>query len=78
MTDRQDQQPVTARKGSLLQTMQAVAWSFLGIRRRADYAKDVAHLNPIHVVVAGIVGAALFVLALVLLVRWVVGSGVAA
>jgi hypothetical protein len=69
--------PVTARKGSLLQTMQAVAWSFLGIRRRADYAKDVAHLNPIHVVVAGIIGAALFVLALVLLVRWVVGSGVA-
>jgi hypothetical protein len=69
--------PVTARKGSLRQTMQAVAWSFLGIRRRADYAKDVAHLNPIHVVVAGIIGAALFVLALVLLVRWVVGSGVA-
>jgi hypothetical protein len=71
-------QRVTARKGSLLQTIQAVAWSFLGIRRRADYAKDVAHLNPIHVVVAGIVGAAVFVLALVLLVRWIVGSGVAA
>lgn len=78
MNERPDAQPVTARKGSLLQTMQAVAWSFLGIRRRADYAKDVAHLNPIHVVVAGIIGAALFVLALVLLVRWVVGSGVAA
>ena len=78
MSDRQEPQPVTARKGSLLQTMQAVAWSFLGIRRQADYAKDVAHLNPIHVVVAGIIGAALFVLALVLLVRWVVGSGVAA
>jgi len=76
--ERQDSQSVTARKGSLLQTVQAVAWSFLGIRRRADYAKDVAHLNPIHVVVAGIIGAALFVLALVLLVRWVVGSGVAA
>jgi hypothetical protein len=54
-----------------------VAWSFLGIRRRADYAKDVAQLNPIHVVVAGVIGAALFVLVLVLLVRWVVTSGVA-
>jgi Protein of unknown function (DUF2970) len=31
----------------------------------------------VHVVIAGIVGAALFVIALVLLVRWVVGSGVA-
>ena len=73
----EDNTPVTARKGSLLQTARAVAWSFLGIRRRADYAKDVAELNPIHVVVAGIIGAALFVAALVLLVRWVIASGVA-
>ena len=72
-----DEGPVTARKGSWLQTVQAVAWSFLGIRRRADYAKDLDKLNPIHVVIAGIVGAALFVLVLVLLVRWVVSSGVA-
>ena len=35
-------------------------------------------LNPVHVVVAGVIGAALFVLALVLLVQWVIGSGVAA
>ena len=44
----------------------------------ADYAQDVRKLNPVHVIVAGIIGAALFVLALVLLVHWVVGSGVAA
>ena len=72
-----DDVPVTARKGSLRRTVLAVVWSFLGIRRRADYAKDVEQLNPIHVIVAGIVGAALFVIVLVLLVRWVVGSGVA-
>jgi Protein of unknown function (DUF2970) len=72
-----DEGPVTARKGSWLQTAQAVAWSFFGIRRRADYAKDLDKLNPIHVVIAGIVGAALFVLVLVLLVRWVISSGVA-
>ncbi|MFI4932759.1 MAG: DUF2970 domain-containing protein [Burkholderiales bacterium] len=72
-----DDGPVTARKGSLRGTVLAVVWSFLGIRRRADYAKDVAQLNPIHVVIAGIVGAALFVLVLVLLVRWVITSGVA-
>jgi hypothetical protein len=74
---RSDEGPVTARQGSWLQTAQAVAWSFLGIRRRADYAKDLDKLNPIHVVIVGIVGAALFVLLLVLLVRWVVSSGVA-
>jgi hypothetical protein len=65
------------RRGSLWQTLRAVAWSFLGIRRSDGYAQDVSKLNPVHVVIAGIVGAALFVLALVLLVRWVVGSGVA-
>ena len=72
-----DSEPVTARKGSWLRTAKAVAWSFFGIRRRADYAKDIEQLNPIHVVIAGIVGAALFVVVVVLLVRWVVSSGVA-
>jgi len=67
-----------ARKGSLLQTAGAVAWSFFGVRRRADYANDVSKLNPVHVVIAGLVGAALFVIGLVFLVKWVVGSGVVA
>ena len=66
-----------ARKGSFLQTIQAVGWSFFGVRRSADYAQDVAKLNPVHVIIAGILGAAIFVATLVLLVRWVVGSGVA-
>jgi Protein of unknown function (DUF2970) len=67
-----------ARKGSFVQTMKAVAWSFFGVRRSADFGEDVAKLNPVHVIIAGIVGAALFVVALVILVSWVVGSGVAA
>ncbi|MES2718543.1 MAG: DUF2970 domain-containing protein [Pseudomonadota bacterium] len=73
-----DLRNAAARKGSFLQTMQAVAWSFFGVRRSADQAQDVAKLNPVHVIIAGVLGAALFVLALVLLVQWVVGSGVAA
>ena len=73
-----DLRNAAARKGSLLQTMRAVAWSFFGVRRSADHAQDVAKLNPVHVIVAGVAGAAIFVLALVLLVRWVVDSGVAA
>ena len=66
-----------ARKGSLLMTMRAVAWSFFGVRRSADYAQDVAKLNPVHLVIAGIAGAGIFVATLVLLVTWVVSSGVA-
>jgi Protein of unknown function (DUF2970) len=66
-----------ARKPSPLHTMRAVAWSFFGVRRAKDHEQDVAQLNPVHVVIAGLLGAALFVGALVLLVTWVVGSGVA-
>jgi Protein of unknown function (DUF2970) len=67
-----------SRPASPLQTFRAVAWSFFGIRRSADHAQDMQKLNPVHVIVAGVVSAALFVLVLVLLVRWVIGSGVAA
>jgi hypothetical protein len=65
------------RKGSFRQTVGAVAWSFFGVRRRADYEHDVQKLNPVHVVIAGLIGAALFVALLVVMVKWVVGSGVA-
>ena len=72
-----DLKNAAARKGSLLQTVKAVAWSFFGVRRSKDYANDVEKLNPVHVVIAGIIGALIFIGCLVLLVRWVVGSGVA-
>ena len=69
--------PIDKRPGgTFLQTVGAVAWSFFGVRRSADYENDVQRLNPVHVVVAGVIGAALFVAALVMLVKWVVGSGV--
>ena len=66
------------RPASLLQTARAVAWSFLGIRRSSGLEQDVQELNPVHVVIGGVLGAAMFVAFIVLLVRWVVSSGVAA
>ncbi len=66
-----------ARRGSFVQTVRAVAWSFLGIRRADGLAQDVQKLNPVHLLLAGVLGAALFVAALVLLVNWVIGSGIA-
>jgi hypothetical protein len=74
----EDLKQAVARRGSFLRTFRAVAWSFFGVRKGAEYEKDVAQLNPLHVIVAGIVAAALFVTGLVLLVKWVIGSGVAA
>ena len=67
-----------SRKGSFLRTLKAVAWSFFGVRKSSDYEKDVSELNPVHVIIAGVIAAALFVLALVAFVRWVIASGAAA
>ncbi len=53
-------------------TIKAVAWSFLGIRKGSDYQQDMARLNPVHVILVGIIGALLFVLSLIALVNWVV------
>lgn len=72
-----DLREAVQRKGSFLQTMRAVAWSFFGVRKGSEYDKDIARLNPVHVVVAGVLGAIVFILALVALVNWVIGSGVA-
>ncbi len=72
-----DLKAAAKREGSFLQTLKAVAWSFFGVRKSTDYAEDVAKINPIHVIVAGVIGAVLFVVGLILLIRWIVSSGVA-
>jgi hypothetical protein len=73
----EDLKQAAARPLSFVQTVKAVAWSFIGLRKSAGYQQDIQKLNPVHVIVAGVIGAILFVLTLVLVVRWVVGSGVA-
>lgn len=55
-----------------MRTVQAVLWSFLGIRKNVDYQKDMERLNPFHIIVVGIVIALFFVLGLMALVNWVV------
>ncbi len=60
------------RKGSLLRTVQAVAWSFIGIRKNSDYQEDLVKLNPVHIIIVGLAGALTFVLGLIVLVNWVV------
>ena len=70
--------PAAPRKGSLRRTLGAVAWSFFGVRKSRDLERDLKELNPVHLVLAGIALAATFVVALVLLVNWVIASGVAA
>jgi Protein of unknown function (DUF2970) len=56
-----------------MQVAKTVFWSFLGVRKRAEHETDVAQLKPVQVVVAGLIGAAIFVVSLILLVRFIIG-----
>jgi amino acid transporter len=58
-----------ARKASFGATMKAVFWSFLGIRKRSDYEHDSANLNPVHLILAALIGVMLFIGVLVVLVK---------
>lgn len=60
------------RRGSLLRTVKAVAWSFVGLRQGSEYQKDIQQLHPLHIVAVGFVGVVLFVGTLVLIVKSVV------
>lgn len=70
MTDTPD---TPRRKSSFLQTLKAVAWGMLGIRKGAGYQED-ARLNPVHLVIAGVLAGVIFVVILVSIVRWVVAG----
>ena len=77
MTEQHPLKEAVQRKASFLQTMRAVAWSFFGVRKSADYERDVQQLNPVHVIIAGVIGAVIFIGILIGLVSWVLSSGVA-
>ena len=66
--------PAHQRKGSIFRTVKAVMWSFVGLRARGDYERDVAQLNPLHIVIVGLVAVFVFVGSLILLATWVVGK----
>ena len=69
-----DPKKATQRKASFGATMKAVFWSFFGIRKKSDYEKDAQQLNPVHVIIAGVIGALIFIATLLLIVKSVVGK----
>lgn len=62
------------RKASFAATLKAVFWSFFGVRKKSDYESDAAQLNPVHVLIAGVIGAAVFVVILLMIVKVVVAQ----
>ena len=59
------------RKATPLQVVKAVLSAFIGIRKGAAHERDIATLTPAQVIVTGIIAAAIVVVSLVLLVRFI-------
>jgi hypothetical protein len=59
---------------SFLATIKAVLWAFFGVRKKGDYEKDATQLNPVHVILAGLAAAVIFVILLIVLVNFIVAQ----
>jgi len=70
----EDLKDASKRKASFGATMKAVFWSFFGITKKSDYEKDAANLNPVHVLIAGVIGALIFIATLIMIVKIVVAK----
>jgi hypothetical protein len=60
------------KQRSFIQTMIAVAWSFIGLRRKKDFDEDVGNLNPVYVIIGALIGTAIFIGILLTVVKMVV------
>ena len=58
------------RRATAWQAVKAVFWAFFGVRKNADYERDAVSLSPVQVIVIGIIATILFVLGLLVLVRY--------
>lgn len=61
------------RKGGNWRAASAVFWSFFGVRKKSHYEQDAVRLTPAQVIVAGLIGAVLFVFTLLGVVWLVTG-----
>jgi amino acid transporter len=67
-----DKNEAGANRNGFLAAMSTVFWSFFGVRKQADHDRDAVKLEPYHFIIAGVVGAAIFVGILLLVVHMVV------
>jgi DUF2970 family protein len=63
------------RPAGFLRVLLAVFSSFFGVRKRAAGEHDMVTIKPVHVIIAGVLGAAILVALVATLVRVVTRSG---
>ncbi|MFN0313627.1 MAG: DUF2970 domain-containing protein [Burkholderiales bacterium] len=62
------------RRASPLRAVIAVLWAFCGIRKGSERDKDLASIRPLHVIIAGVLMGALFILLITTVVRIVISN----
>ena len=61
------------KQASFFDVVRTVIAGFLGVRRGDAHERETEKINPLHVVIVGVLAVALFVGTLLLIVRAVVG-----
>ena len=62
------------RQAKLSEVFGAVFWSFFGVRKGRHMHKDAVTIRPHQVIIVGVVSGAIFVAALLVIVRYIVRS----
>jgi len=62
-------------RASFLRVLGAVFASFLGIRKKAAGERDAMSIKPLHLIIAGLLGAAILATAVLMLVRFITHAG---
>ncbi len=64
---------LASRKLNFWQTLNAVAWGAFGVRKGRGYDQDISTLNPVHLIIYGLLATLLFVVGLIFAARWLIG-----
>ncbi|MAK55828.1 MAG: hypothetical protein CML17_08295 [Pusillimonas sp.] len=71
-----DIKELSKRKLNFFQTLKAVFWGFLGVRKGKGYNEDIERLNPVHLIIVAVIATVIFVVGLVLVAQWFVAQAV--
>jgi hypothetical protein len=69
-----DIKELSQRKLNFFQTLKAVLWGFFGVRKNKGYNEDIGQLNPVHLIIAGLLSGIIFVVGLVYIASWFAGN----
>lgn len=59
---------IIEEKASLFQVIKLVLWTMIGVRSQKGYKDDIAKIQPKQAIIAGIIGAIVFVITVLMLV----------